>query len=245
MRLKGKTALVTAAAAGIGKATALAYAKEGAHVIATDINLDGLKDIQSDGTAITIQQLDVTDSNAITAFAEEYKNIDILFNCAGFVHNGTILDCEEKDWDFSFDLNVKSCYRLIRALLPMMLERKNGSIINVASIASSVKGIPNRFVYGASKGAVIGLTKAIAADYVRSGIRCNAICPGTIDSPSLNDRLNAFPDPVAARQEFEERQPIGRLGTPEEIASLAVYLASDEAAYTTGSINIIDGGWIN
>ena len=228
MRLSGKTALVTAAAQGIGRATALAFAREGATVIATDVNLDKLSDLK--GTeGLTVRPLDVLDAQAIQALAAELGAVDVLVNCAGYVHNGTILDCGEKDWDFSFDLNVRSMYRIIRAFLPAMLERgQGGSIVNVASVASSVKGIPNRFVYGTSKAAVIGLTKSVAADFVTKGIRCNAICPGTIQTPSLDDRIAAQGDAEAARKAFVARQPLGRLGTPEEIAAMALYLAGDE-----------------
>ncbi|WP_158046402.1 SDR family oxidoreductase [Skermanella pratensis] len=242
MRLSGKTALVTAAAQGIGRATALAFAREGADVVATDLNLDKLKELE--GTErLTVRRLDVLDPEAIRQLAADLGALDVLVNCAGFVHNGTILDCEEKDWDFSFDLNVRSMYRIVRTFLPAMLERgQGGSIVNIASVASSVKGIPNRFVYGASKAAVIGLTKSVAADFVTRGIRCNAICPGTIQSPSLDERIAAMGDAEAARRAFVARQPLGRLGTPEEIASMAVYLASDESAFTTGQIHIVDGG---
>jgi 2-keto-3-deoxy-L-fuconate dehydrogenase len=242
MRLSGKTALVTAAAQGIGRATALAFAREGSKVIATDVNqekLSGLKDIEG----LTVRTLDVLDAAAIHALAADLGAVDVLVNCAGYVHNGTILECEEKDWDFSFDLNVRSMYRIIRAFLPAMLERgQGGSIVNIASVASSVKGIPNRFVYGASKAAVIGLTKSVAADFVTKGIRCNAICPGTIQTPSLDDRIAAQGDAEAARKAFVARQPLGRLGTPEEIAAMAVYLAGDESAFTTGQIHVVDGG---
>ncbi|QQP91133.1 SDR family oxidoreductase [Skermanella sp. TT6] len=242
MRLSGKTALVTAAAQGIGRATALAFAREGAEVVATDLNVDKLKELE--GTErLTVRRLDVLDPEAIRQLAGELGALDALVNCAGFVHNGTILDCEEKDWDFSFDLNVRSMYRTVRAFLPAMLERgQGGSIVNIASVASSVKGIPNRFVYGASKAAVIGLTKSVAADFVTKGIRCNAICPGTIQSPSLDERIAATGDAEAARKAFVARQPLGRLGTPEEIAAMAVYLAADESAFTTGQIHIVDGG---
>lgn len=242
-RLENKTALVTAAGAGIGRATALAFAREGAQVWATDIDAEALNRLNSDTPEIRCHFLDVTDSGPVKRLADTIGKIDILFNCAGFVHDGNILACEEADWDFSFDLNVKSCYRTIRAVLPGMLREGGGSIINMGSVASSIKGVPDRFVYGATKAAVIGLTKAIAADYVKDGIRCNAICPGTIDTPSLQQRLNAFPDPSEARKDFEKRQAMGRLGSAEEIAALAVYLASDESSYTTGIAHVIDGGW--
>jgi 2-keto-3-deoxy-L-fuconate dehydrogenase len=242
MRLSGKTALVTAAAQGIGRATALAFSREGAKVIATDVNLEKLSELN--GTeGLTVRPLDVLDAPAIQALAAEVGAVDVLVNCAGYVHNGTILECGEKDWDFSFDLNVRSMYRIIRAFLPAMLERgQGGSIVNIASVASSVKGIPNRFVYGTSKAAVIGLTKSVAADFVTKGIRCNAICPGTIQTPSLDDRIAAQGDEEAARKAFVARQPLGRLGTPEEIAAMALYLAGDESAFTTGQIHVVDGG---
>jgi 2-keto-3-deoxy-L-fuconate dehydrogenase len=242
-RLEGKVALLTAAAAGIGRATAEAFAAEGAKVIATDLNLDGLK-----GLAGETRRLDVRSNEAVAALAREIGPIDVLFNCAGFVHHGTILDCNEGDWDFSFDLNVKSMHRTIRAFLPGMLEKGGGSIVNVASAASSVRGIPNRYLYGASKAAVIGLTKAVAADFIRRGIRCNAICPGTVESPSLDQRIAALSQQSgqsveAVRKAFVDRQPMGRIGRPEEVAALAVYLASDESAFTTGRAHIIDGGF--
>jgi 2-keto-3-deoxy-L-fuconate dehydrogenase len=242
MRLSGKTVLVTAAAQGIGRATALAFAREGADVIATDVNLEKLSELE--GTqGLKVRALDVLDTQAIQSLASELGAVDALVNCAGYVHHGTILDCGEKDWDFSFDLNVRSMFRIIKAFLPAMLERGRGaSIVNIASVASSVKGIPNRFVYGASKAAVIGLTKSVAADFVTKGIRCNAICPGTIQTPSLDDRIAAQGDAEAARKAFVARQPLGRLGTPEEIAAMAVYLAGDESAFTTGQIHVVDGG---
>jgi 2-keto-3-deoxy-L-fuconate dehydrogenase len=239
--LAGKTALVTAAAQGIGRATALAFAAEGAQVTATDINIARLEELT--GTpGIAVRQLDVLDPQAVHSLAAELPPLDVLCNVAGYVHHGSILDCPEEDWEFSFDLNVKSMYRMIRAFLPAMLEHGGGSIINMASVASSLRGLPNRCVYGASKAAVIGLTKSVAADFIQQGIRCNCICPGTIESPSLEERINAFPDPVAARKAFIARQPIGRLGTAEEIAGMAVYLASDIAGYTTGTAMIVDGG---
>ena len=242
MRLSGKTVLVTAAAQGIGRATALAFAREGADVIATDVNLEKLSELE--GTqGLKVRALDVLDTQAIQSLASELGAVDALVNCAGYVHHGTILDCGEKDWDFSFDLNVRSMYRIIRAFLPAMLERgQGGSIVNIASVASSVKGIPNRFVYGTSKAAVIGLTKSVAADFVTKGIRCNAICPGTIQTPSLDDRIAAQGDAEVARKAFVARQPLGRLGTPEEIAAMALYLASDKSAFTTGQIHVVDGG---
>lgn len=241
-RLNGKRAVVTAAGQGIGRAFAEAFRREGAAVLATDINEAALKGL----AGMETRRLDVTDKAQVDALAAELGAVDILANCAGYVHQGTIFDCAEKDWDFSFDLNVKSMYRMIRAFLPAMLEKGKGSIVNVASVASSVKGVPNRFVYGASKAAVIGLTKSIAADFVAKGIRCNAICPGTVHSPSLDDRMKALGgDPAEVRRAFAQRQPMGRIGEPSEIAHLAVYLASDEAAFTTGAIHIIDGGWVN
>jgi len=240
-RLTGKRALVTAAAQGIGRATAEAFAAEGAHVIATDVHEDKLAKL--DGiSGISTRRLDVTDADSAIATATDIGAVDILFNCAGFVHHGSVLDCGESDWDFSFDLNVKSMYFTIRAFLPAMLDAGGGSIINMSSVASSIKGIAQRCVYGASKAAVIGLTKSVAADYIHRGIRCNAICPGTVESPSLQARIDAFDDPVEARRAFIARQPLGRLGTAEEIAAMAVYLASDESAFTTGTNMVVDGG---
>ncbi len=242
-RLAGKVALLTAAAAGIGRATAEAFAREGGRVVATDIDVDGLAGLDAER-----RKLDVRSSDGVAALAREIGPIDVLFNCAGFVHHGTALDCSDEDWDFSFDLNVKSMHRSIRAFLPGMLEKGGGSIVNIASGASSVRGIPNRYAYGASKAAVIGLTKAVAADFIRKGVRCNAICPGTIESPSLDGRIAALSrssgEPVeTVRQAFVDRQPMGRLGKPEEVAALAVYLASDESAFTTGQIHLVDGGF--
>jgi 2-keto-3-deoxy-L-fuconate dehydrogenase len=237
-RLAGKTAVITAAAQGIGRASARLFAAEGAQVIATDIDEAKLGGLDGCRT----ERLDVTDAQAIRAFAARHGAVDVLFNCAGFVHDGTILECEEADWDFSFDLNVRSMYRLIKAFLPAMLAKGGGTIVNMASVASSVKGVPNRFVYGASKAAVIGLTKSVAADFVSRGIRCNAICPGTVETPSLGDRMEAQGDIEKARAAFIARQPMGRLGTAEEIANLVLYLASDESSYTTGTIQLIDGG---
>jgi 2-keto-3-deoxy-L-fuconate dehydrogenase len=242
-RLQGKKAVLTAAGQGIGAATARAFAHEGARVYATDVNDQLLHRLAEELPGILTKKLDVRDSPAVNALAAELGPIDILFNCAGFVHQGTILECSEADWDFSFDLNVKSMYRTCRAFLPAMLDAKKGSIINMSSGASSIKGAPNRFVYGTTKAAVIGLTKALAADYIRHGIRINAICPGTVESPSLEQRMAALGDVEKARKEFIARQPLGRLGKPEEIAALAVYLASDESGFTTGQIHIIDGGW--
>jgi 2-keto-3-deoxy-L-fuconate dehydrogenase len=242
-RLKGKKALLTAAGQGIGAATAVAFANQGAQVFATDINEALLQKLAADVPGVHTHRLDVRNSQAVESLATELGAIDILFNCAGFVHQGTILDCSEEDWDFSFDLNVKSMYRTCRAFLPAMLAAKKGSIINMSSGASSIKGAPNRFVYGATKAAVIGLTKSLAADFIRQGIRVNAICPGTVESPSLEERIAALGDIEKARKEFIARQPMGRLGKPEEIGALAVYLASDESSFTTGQIHIVDGGW--
>jgi 2-keto-3-deoxy-L-fuconate dehydrogenase len=242
-RLQGKKALLTAAGQGIGAATARAFASEGAQVYATDLNEPKLQKLAAEFPNIQIQKLDVRDTGAVNALAAELGAIDILFNCAGFVHQGSILDCNEADWDFSFDLNVKSMYRTCRAFLPAMLAAKKGSIINMSSGASSIKGAQNRFVYGTTKAAVIGLTKALAADVIRQGVRVNAICPGTVESPSLEQRMAALGDVEKARKEFVARQPMGRLGKPEEIAALAVYLASDESGFTTGQIHVIDGGW--
>lgn len=239
-RLAGKIAFITAAGQGIGRGAALAFAREGAQVWATDLNAKALADLEGNG--IRTRVLDATDEAAINRLAGEVGQIDVLFNCAGFVHHGTILDCTPGDWDFSFNLNVKSMYLVTRALLPGMLKKGGGSIINMSSIASSVKGLPNRFVYGATKAAVIGLTKSIAADYVKQGIRCNAIGPGTVDTPSLADRINAFADPVQARKDFIARQPMGRLGSVEDITGILVFLASDESKFATGNMYSIDGG---
>lgn len=243
-RLDGKTAFLTAAGQGIGRATAIAFAKEGARVIATDLKPDLLESLKREVPALTVAVLDACDTKGVQAAAAQAGPVDILFNCAGYVHHGTILDCEEDRWDFSFDLNVKSQWRTIRAFLPGMLERKSGSIINVASVASSIKGAPNRCVYGATKAAIIGLTKAVAADFVEKGIRCNAICPGTVDTPSLQERIRAMPGTYAEnRAVFESRQKIGRFAEGSEIAMLAVWLASDESAFVTGGAHVIDGGW--
>jgi len=236
-RLSGKRCVVTAAAQGIGRASAELFAAEGAEVIATDINEAKLAGLERCRT----ERLDVTDAAAIEAFAARHGAIDVLFNCAGYVHHGTILETTEQDWEFSFDLNVRSMFRLTKAFLPAMLAQGRGNIVNMASVAGSVKGVPNRFAYGASKAAVIGLTKSIAIDFVTRGIRCNAICPGTVETPSLGERIAAQGDVEKARAAFIARQPMGRLGTPEEIACLALYLASDESTYTTGAIHIIDG----
>jgi 2-keto-3-deoxy-L-fuconate dehydrogenase len=242
-RLQGKTAVVTAAGQGIGRATAIAFANEGATVWATDINQEALNTLTQESPKIVCRLLDVRNPEEITKLTTELPAPDILFNCVGFVHHGTILDCSEKDWDFSFDLNVRSMYRTCRAFLPGMLSAGHGSIVNMSSIASSVRGAANRFVYMSSKAAVVGLTKAIAIDFVKQGIRCNAICPGTVESPSLEGRIAAQGDVEQVRREFVARQPMGRLGRPEEIAALAVYLASDESSFTTGQTHVIDGGW--
>ncbi|CAN7164801.1 SDR family oxidoreductase [Caulobacter sp. LjRoot300] len=241
MRLAGKTALVTAAAQGIGRATAEAFQREGATVIAADIRIEPLADAED----LIVRRLDVTDREAIRAIAEEFPQVDVLYNCAGFVHAGTILDCDEDDWAFSNGLNVTAQYRMIRAFLPGMIRNGGGSIINMSSIASSIKGVPNRFAYGATKAAVIGLTKSVAADFVAKGVRCNAICPGTVETPSLLQRLRDTGDFDKAYAEFTARQAMGRFGRVEELAALAVYLASDESAFTTGTANVIDGGWVN
>ena len=241
-RLAGKRALVTAAAQGIGRASALAFAREGARVIATDVNMEKLAELAGI-PGIETRRLDVRDDAAVATLAAEIGPVDILLNAAGFVHHGTVLECSDADWDFSFDLNIRSMFRMIRAFLPGMLAQGKGSIVNIASGASSVRGIPNRFVYGTTKAAVVGLTKSVAADFIRKGVRCNAIAPGTIATPSLDDRINAFDDPVAARKAFIERQPMGRLGEAEEVAEAALYLASDEAAFTTGTILLVDGGF--
>jgi 2-keto-3-deoxy-L-fuconate dehydrogenase len=242
-RLAEKTAVLTAAGQGIGRATALAFVQEGATVWATDVNESLLSNLCAEEPRIRTRTLDVRDAHAIASLVQQVGQIDVLFNCAGYVHHGTILECTEQDWDFSFELNLKSMYYTCRAVLPAMLAAGGGSIINMSSAASSIKGAPNRFVYGATKAAVIGLTKSIAADFIQRGIRCNAICPGTVESPSLRQRMLAQGDFEKARAEFIARQPMGRIGKPNEIASLAVYLASDESAFTTGQIHIIDGGW--
>jgi len=240
IRFDGKTALVTAAAQGIGRASALAFAEAGAKVYATDINEAALKELEGVSGIIT-RKLNVLDDEQVKALVAEIGQVDILFNCAGVVHGGSILEMKDEDLDFAVNLNIRSMIRTIRAVLPGMLERKDGAIVNMASVASSVKGVPNRFAYGVTKAAVIGLTKAVAADYVARGIRCNAICPGTVESPSLQDRLRAQGDYEEQRAAFIARQPIGRIGQPEEIADLAVYLAG--ATYTTGQAYNIDGGW--
>ena len=248
-RLHGKTALVTAAGQGIGRATAEAFVREGARVIATDIDAALLADLAR-ASGCETRVLDVTDAQAVLDAAAAIGPVQVLFNAAGFVHAGSILDCDEAAWERSFDLNVRSMYRLIRAVLPGMLAQGGGAIVNVASVVGSIKGAPNRFVYGASKAAVIGLTKSVAADFVGRGIRCNAICPGTVESPSLRERIDAQASAsgqsrAQVEAAFVARQPVGRLGRVTEIAALAVYLASDESAFTTGTAQVIDGGWSN
>ncbi|MDC6130241.1 SDR family oxidoreductase [Burkholderia gladioli] len=241
MRLEGKVAVVTAAGAGIGQAAVLALAREGAQVWATDVKPELLKSFEG---VVNVQTapLDVMNRAAIDGFFAGLPRVDVLFNCAGFVHNGTILEASDEDWDFAFDLNVRSMFWTIRAALPAMLKNGGGSIVNMASVASSIRGLPNRFVYGASKAAVIGLTKAVAADYVLKGIRCNAISPGTVDTPSLQQRINAYDDPVAARAAFVARQPMGRIARADEIAPIVTFLASDDAAFVTGQTYSVDGG---
>lgn len=240
-RLQGKIAFLTAAGQGMGRAAAIAFVREGAKVWATDINPRLLESLDG-APGITTRVLDVTDSNAVEGMAKDVGAVDVVFNCAGWVHNGTIMDCTERDWDKSFDVNVTSMYRVTRAFLPGMLAKRRGSIINMSSIASSMRGLPNRFAYGATKAAVIGFTKAVAADYVRQGIRCNALCPGTIDTPSLQERIDALPDPIQARKDFTARQPMGRLGTVDDITPLLIYLASDESSFVTGAAFAVDGG---
>ncbi len=246
-RLENKVALITAAGQGIGRAIAEKFAAAGAKVIATDLDADKLKDLKAEKR----QKLDVRSQENVeqlaSDLARQFGRLDILVNCAGYVHQGTVLDCADKDWDFSFDLNVKSMHRMIKTFLPAMLEKKSGSILNISSAVSSIRGVPNRYVYGATKAAVIGLTKAVAADFIKQGIRCNAVCPGTIESPSLGERITAVADATgrstdAVRQNFIDRQPMGRLGTPEEVAWLALFLASDEASYITGQAHLVDGG---
>ena len=240
-RLDGKKVLITAAAQGIGRATAEKFAGEGATVIATDINMEALATLKA--PTLTTRRLDVLDPAAIAAAAMEIGDLDVLVNCAGYVHHGSILDCEEKDFDFSTNLNVRAAYRMIRAFLPGMLARQSGTIVNVASIASSIIGVPNRFIYGVTKAALLGLTKSVAVEFVTKGIRCNAICPGTVETPSLGERIKALGNEEEARKAFITRQPMGRLGTAAEIAALALYLASDESGFVTGQEFIIDGGW--
>jgi 2-keto-3-deoxy-L-fuconate dehydrogenase len=245
-RLAGKRCLITGAGAGIGRESTLAFAREGASVVATDIDAPALASLAQENTAITSHVLDVTDSVAVDALVAANPPFDVLFNCAGYVHAGTLLETDLASWRRSFAINVDAMYYLCKAVLPSMIERRGGSIINMASVASSLKGVPNRFAYSTTKAAVIGLSKAIAADYVASGVRCNAICPGTVKTPSLAARVAALGgDPAAAWKSFVDRQPMGRLGTAAEIAALAVYLASDESTFTTGTVHVIDGGWSN
>ena len=241
-RLQDKNIIVTAAGQGIGKATAIAFHNEGANVFATDINQDTLDVLKKDFPKIDVFKLDSTDKEGVEKYFKHLQNIDVLFNAVGFVHHGTILDCEDKDWDFSFDVNIKSMYFMCKGVLPLMIKQNKGSIINVSSCASSLKGFPNRFAYGTTKGAVIGLTKSIAADFVKQNIRCNSIAPGTVFSPSWQDRVNQSPDPIQSKKDFIARQPMGRLGTAEEIASMAIYLAGDESTFTTGNTFSVDGG---
>lgn len=246
MRLEGKRAFVTAAGQGIGRETVLAFAREGAHVLATDINAESLTALGKMSDRIETLRLDVTDATAVTKLFSARPDFDVVFNCAGYVHQGTILDCDEAEWRRSFDINIDSMYRICRAVCPGMIERKKGSIINMSSVASSVRGVQNRFAYSVTKAAVIGLTKAIAADFAAYGVRCNAICPGTVKTPSLAERVaKNGGDLEKVWKSYEARQPMGRLGEPQEIAALALYLASDESSFTTGAIHVIDGGWTN
>ena len=241
-RLENKNIIVTAAGQGIGKATAIAFHNEGANVFATDINENTLKSLKDEYSKIDTFKLDSANKKDVESYCKHLNKIDVLFNAVGFVHHGTILDCEEKDWDFSFDVNIKAMYFMCKAILPLMVRQKIGSIINVSSCVSSLKGFPNRFVYGTTKAAVIGLTKSIAADFVKQNIRCNSIAPGTVFSPSWQDRVNQSPDPVQTKKDFIARQPMGRLGTAEEIAAMAIYLAGDESTFTTGNTFSVDGG---
>ena len=241
-KLENKNIIVTAAGQGIGRATAIAYSKEGANVTATDINEKTLKSLNEEFPNIKVSTLDSTKNDAINNFFSKIDKVDVLFNAVGYVHHGTILECEEKDWDFSFNVNVKSMYLMIKEILPKMIKQNKGNIINMSSIVSSLRGLPNRFVYGATKAAIVGLTKSIAADFIKSNIRCDAIAPGTVHTPSWEERVAAAPDPVKAKKDFIARQPMGRLATAEEIAALAVYLASDESDFITGVVHPIDGG---
>ena len=243
MRLQNKKALVTAAGAGIGRAVALAFAREGAQVTAADVDEAALAQLRAAQSSIRTEALDATDLRAIEALHARCPDFDVIVNAVGYVHHGTIIDCDEGDWSRSIELNLTSMYRVIRAWLPDMVAGGGGSIVNIASVASSIRGVPNRFVYGATKAGVIGVSKAVAADFVSAGVRCNAVCPGTVDSPSLMQRLRNTGDEAAARAAFVARQPMARFGRPEEIAALVVYLASDESAFTTGAIHVIDGGW--
>ena len=242
-RLENKSVIITAAGQGIGKETAIRFFKEGANVIATDINrTNKLEELSKEYPKIKTYALDSTNAADIKKFVDTISKVDVLFNCVGFVHNGTILECEEKDWDFSFNVNVRSMYLMIKNIIPKMIDQKSGVIINMASVVSSVKGVKDRFVYGATKAAVIGLTKSIAVDFLKYNIRCNAIAPGTVHTPSWEDRVNSFKDPDKARKDFIDRQPMGRLGKPEEVAALATYLATDESAFSTGAVYPLDGG---
>ena len=241
-KLENKNIIVTAAGQGIGRATAIAYLKEGANVTETDINEKTLKSLNEEFPNIKVSILDSTKNDEIKVFFSKIDKVDVLFNAVGYVHHGTIMECEEKDWDFSFNVNVKSMYLMIKEILPKMIKQNKGNIINMSSIVSSLRGLPNRFVYGATKAAIVGLTKSIAADFIKSNIRCNAIAPGTVHTPSWEDRVAAAPDPVKAKKDFIARQPMGRLATAEEIAALAVYLASDESDFITGVVHPIDGG---
>jgi len=241
-KLENKNIIVTAAGQGIGRATAIAYSKEGANITATDINEKTLKSLNEEFPNIKVSTLDSTKNEAINNFFSKIDKVDVLFNAVGYVHHGTIMECEEKDWDFSFNVNVKSMYLMIKEILPKMIKQNKGNIINMSSIVSSLRGLPNRFVYGATKAAIVGLTKSIAADFIQNNIRCNAIAPGTVHTPSWEDRVAAAPDPVKAKKDFIARQPMGRLATAEEIAALAVYLASDESDFITGVVHPIDGG---
>ena len=241
-RLENKNIVVTAAGQGIGRATAIAFYNEGANVYATDINEKTLKSLNKEYQNIKVKKLDSTNKTAVEEFANSLDKVDVLFNAVGFVHHGSILECDEKDWDFSFNVNIKSMYFMIKSLIPKMIKQKKGNIINISSIVSSLKGLPNRFVYGSSKAAIIGLTKSIAADFIKDNIRCNAIAPGTIHTPSWEERVKVSNDPIQAKKDFIARQPMGRLGSPEEVAALAVYLASDESNFVTGVIHPIDGG---
>ena len=241
-RLENKNIIITAAGQGIGRATAIAFHNEGANVIATDINEATLEILNKEYPNIKVKKLDSTDKDAVEKFSESLDKVDVLFNAVGFVHHGTILDCDEKDWDFSFNVNIKSMYFMTKSILPKMIKKNKGNVINVSSIASSLKGLPNRFVYGTTKAAIIGFTKSIASDFLKNNIRCNAIAPGTVHTPSWEERVQAADNPDQAKKDFIARQPMGRLGTPEEIATLAIYLASDESDFITGIIHSIDGG---
>jgi NAD(P)-dependent dehydrogenase (short-subunit alcohol dehydrogenase family) len=241
-RLKDKNIVVTAAGQGIGRATAIAFNNEGANVHATDINDQTLETLNKEYPNIKVKNLDSTNKKAVEEFSTSLDQVDVLFNAVGFVHHGTILECDEKDWDFSFNVNIKSMYFMTKSILPKMIKKNKGSIINISSIASSLRGLPNRFVYGTTKAAIIGFTKSIASDFIKNNIRCNAIAPGTVHTPSWEGRVQSANDPVQAKKDFIARQPMGRLGTPEEIASLAIYLASDESEFVTGVTHAIDGG---